>query len=81
MQTKCIYRNGCVLFSAHISSDKGKDVKDVEILKRYVVLKKFEEMFLVYISEFRPHREVEFYIDLVPREEMASKETYRMNTL
>jgi len=46
MQTKSSCRKGCVLFAAHISSDKGKDVndveilkdvKDAEILKRYVV--------------------------------------------
>lgn len=28
----------CVLFAVHVSSDKGKDVKDVEVLKRYLVL-------------------------------------------
>jgi len=37
-------------------------------------------MFLVDISEFPPHREVEFSIELVPRDALASKENYRMST-
>ena len=36
MQAKC--RKGFVMFAVHISSDKGKDVEDVEIFKRYHVL-------------------------------------------
>ena len=32
---------GCVLFGVHISSDKGKDVEDDDLLKRYHVLHQF----------------------------------------
>lgn len=32
MQAKYSHRKGCVFFAVHISSDKGKDVEDVEVL-------------------------------------------------
>jgi len=38
MQEKHSRRKGCALFVVHISSDKGKDVEDDEVLKRYIVL-------------------------------------------
>lgn len=31
-------RKGCVLFVVHISSDKSKDVEDVKVLRRYLIL-------------------------------------------
>ena len=39
MQEKGNSKKACVLFSVHISSDKGKDVEDAEVFKRYLVLK------------------------------------------
>lgn len=44
IQEKHNSRKGCVLFSFHISSDKGKDVEDVEDLKRYLVLQQFQDV-------------------------------------
>ena len=38
MQEKCSHKKCCVLLAAHISSDKGNGVEDVELLKRYIVL-------------------------------------------
>ena len=38
IQEKCSHRKGCVLFVVHISSDKCKDVEDVEVMKRYSIL-------------------------------------------
>lgn len=38
MQAKRNCRKGCVLFTVHVSSDKGKDVVDAKVLKRYPVL-------------------------------------------
>ena len=38
MQEKRSRRKGYVLFAVHISSDKGKDVEDAEVLDRYQVL-------------------------------------------
>lgn len=38
MQEKHNCRKGCVLFVVHISSDKGKEVEDTNILNRYIVL-------------------------------------------
>jgi len=38
MKEKSSCRKGCVLFVVHNSSDKGKDIEDDEVLKRYLVL-------------------------------------------
>ena len=38
MQVKCSRRKGCVLFVVNISSDKCKEVEDVDVLSRYPVL-------------------------------------------
>ena len=38
MQAKCSRMKGCVLFSVHISSDKGKEVEGADVLSRYPVL-------------------------------------------
>jgi len=38
MREKHSHRKGCVLFAMHISSDKGKHIKDVKVLKKYLVL-------------------------------------------
>jgi len=38
MQAKCSCKKGTVMFTIHVSSDKGKDVEDVDVLKRYLVL-------------------------------------------
>jgi len=51
-----------VLFAVHISSDKDKDIEDVEVLRRYPFLQEFQDVFPVEISEFPLHIEVEFSI-------------------
>ena len=38
MQERHDHRKKCVLFAVHISSDKGKDIEDVEVFKRYPIL-------------------------------------------
>ena len=35
---RAVIGKGHVLFVVHIYSDKGKDVEDVEVLKRYMIL-------------------------------------------
>jgi len=50
----------------HISSDKGKEVEDVDVLKKYLVLQHFQDVFPTNILELPPHREVDFYNQLVP---------------
>ena len=66
MQAKCSCRKGCKLFVVHISSDKGKEVEDEDVLNRYPVLQQFLDVFLEEIIEFPPYREVDFSIELVP---------------
>lgn len=63
-----------------ISSEKGKDVEDADVLNRYLVLQQFQDVFPIDISELRPHREVDLFIELTPGEKPASKEPYRMST-
>ena len=46
MQEKHSCMKGCVLFVVHISSDKGKDVEDDEVLKRYLFCSSFKMCFL-----------------------------------
>ena len=38
MQAKRSCRKGCVMFAVHISSDKGKEVEDANVLRRYPIL-------------------------------------------
>jgi len=38
MQDKRSFRKGCVLFVVHIFSDKGKDIEDDEVVKKYAIL-------------------------------------------
>lgn len=80
MQAKHSHRKGCKLFAGHISSDKGKEVEDVDVLSRYPVLQQFKDVVHEDISKLPPHREVDFSIELVPREALTSKEPYRMST-
>jgi len=65
MQENCSHRKGCALFAVHISSDKGKEVKDE---------------FPKDITNLPPHGEVDFSIDLLLGPTRASKAPYRMST-
>ena len=38
MEAKRSHRKGCMLFSVHFYSDKGKEVEDVAMLRRYLGL-------------------------------------------
>lgn len=37
MEAKCSHREGCMLFTVHISSDKGKEVKDQDIFSKDIL--------------------------------------------
>ena len=52
MQAKRSHRKGCKLFAVHISSDKGKEVEDAEVLRRYPVLQHFKDVFLETLQSF-----------------------------
>lgn len=80
MREKHSYRKTCVLFAVHISSNKGKDVEDEKVLKRYPVLHQFHDVFPTYIFEFPPHMEVDFSIELVPGVAPTSKAPYKIST-
>lgn len=81
MQVKHSFRKGYVMFAMHISSDKGKEsVEDEKIFKRYLVLRQYQDVFLVEILELPPHREVDFSIELVRGGTPTLKESYMMST-
>ena len=50
MQAKHSRRKGCVMFAVHISSDKGKEVEDLDVLSRQLVLQQFQDVFLEDIT-------------------------------
>ena len=80
MQEKCSRRKGSVLFAVQISNDKGKEFEDVDVLRKYPVLQQFKDVFPEDITEFPPHNEVYFSIELVPGAAPTSKEPYRKIT-
>lgn len=49
MKEKHSCRKGCVYFGVHVSTEKGKDVEDIGVLKRYLVLQQFQDVFPTYI--------------------------------
>ena len=59
-QNNC--RKMCVLFSVHISSDKGNDFEDDEFMNKYHVLQQFLDVFPAEILDLLPHRVVDFSI-------------------
>eukprot|EP00253_Pinus_taeda_P020658 PITA_20658 len=80
MQEKRSHKKGCKLFVDHISSDKGKEVEDVDVLNKYPVFQQFQDVFPEEITKFSLHREVDFSLELVPGAALASKAPYRMST-
>ena len=80
MHTNRSHRKGCVLLVVHISSDKGKEVEDADVLRRYTILKQFQDVFPEDIIEFPPHREVDSSIQLVLQVAPTSKAPYMMST-
>eukprot|EP00253_Pinus_taeda_P023496 PITA_23496 len=68
-------------WKVHISSDKGNEVEDAYVLSRYLILQHFKDVSPEDISEFPPHKEVYFSIELFPGATLASKSPYRMSTL
>jgi len=70
-----------VLFVVHISNDKGKEVEDEDVLRRYPLLQQFQDVFPVDISKLSPHREVDFSVELVSEATLTPKAPYRMSTL
>eukprot|EP00253_Pinus_taeda_P009960 PITA_09960 len=80
MHAKCSCIKICVVFGVKISSDKGKEVEGADVLSKYPVLQQFQDVFPKDITEFPPHKEVEFYIELVLGSAPTSKTPYKMST-
>ena len=78
IQEKHSYRKGCVMFVVHIYIDKGNDVEDAEVSRKYPIFQQFSDVFPADISKLLPHREVEFSIELMSGTTLASKAPYNM---
>jgi len=74
------HRKRCNIFAVRISSDKGKEVEDVDALNKYPILQKFNDVFLEEITDLQRHRVVDVSIKLVYGETPTSKAPYRMST-
>lgn len=56
IHAKSSCRKGCVMFAMNISTNKGKEVEDTNVLRRYPVLQQFQYVFPKDITEFPPYR-------------------------
>ena len=75
MQLKKCYRKGCQIFAAHIEETPKYKVSNIE---DYAVLKEFEDVFKE-IPRLPPKRDIDFSINLMPKESLVSKTPYRMS--
>jgi hypothetical protein len=76
MHLKKCYRKGCQLFAAHVD-EASKD--EVSKIGDHAVLKEFEDVFQE-VPELPPKRDIDFFVNLMPREAPVSKSPYRMST-
>jgi hypothetical protein len=77
MLLKKCFRKGCRIFAAHVEEAAKDKVANIE---DHLILRDFEDVFRE-IPSFPPKRDVDFFINLVPRVALVSKTPYRMGTL
>jgi len=80
MKEKHSCKKGCKIFTVHIFSHKGKELENMDVLRRYLALQQFKDVFPENITELLPHTEVDFSIELVLGVAPTSKTPYRMRT-
>jgi hypothetical protein len=76
LQLKKCYKKCCQLFAAHMEETPKDKVSNIE---DYAVLKEFEDVFKEILG-FPPKRDINFSINLMPREALVSKTPYQMST-
>jgi hypothetical protein len=69
--------NGCKLYAILALNEKGV----AEGLEHLPVVREFEDVFLEELPEMSSERELEFTINLKPRNEPIARTPYRMSTL
>jgi hypothetical protein len=72
---KC-YKKGCQIIVAHLAGTPRDKVPNLE---DYVVLEDFEDVFKE-VPGLLPRRDIDLFINLMPRAEPLSKTPYRMST-
>jgi hypothetical protein len=76
MSLKKRFKKGCHMFASHME----EETKDkVEIIEDHTVLRDFEDVFREVLG-LPPKRDIDFFIDLVPRATPVSKTPYKMGT-
>ena len=66
LQIKRSVRKGCKVFAIYITNDKENDMKPK--LEDIPILKEFEYVFPKDVLGLPPKRDIDYIIDLVPRE-------------
>ena len=77
MQLKKFCRKGFQLYASHILEETGNEAPRLE---DFHVLQEFRDVFPDEIPWLPPKRDIDFTIELVPREKTVSKTPYRMST-
>jgi hypothetical protein len=75
MQMKKCYRKGCQLFALHVEETPKDKVSNIEYL---VILKEFEDVFQE-VPRLPPKRDIDFFVNLMPRVAPVLKSPYRMS--
>ena len=76
MQPKKFRRKGCRLYATHVLEAAENETPKLE---DFHVLQEFRDVFPDEILGLPPKRDIDFTIELVPREAPMSKTPYRMN--
>jgi hypothetical protein len=76
LKLKRCFRKGFQLYAAHVEEPKNKKGPSLE---DFPLLQEFEDVFQEILG-LPPKREIDVYIDLVPRASPVSKNPYRMST-
>jgi hypothetical protein len=76
MQLKKCYRKGCQLFAAHVEEAYRDEISKIG---DHAVLRDFEDVFQE-VPNLPPKRDIDFYVNMMPRETPVSKAPYIMST-
>ena len=77
MQLNNFSRKGCRVCATHVLEATENETPSLE---DFHVLQEFRDVFPDEIPELPPKRDIDFTIELVPREAPVSKASYRMST-
>ena len=77
LQVKKYCRNGCPLYAIKVMNFVENNKPS---LKDHPILREYKYVFLEEVLGLPPRRDIDFSIELAPREVLVSRTTYRMST-